>query len=99
MSHMKDSHLTLRLPEALARALARWARTRGVPKSEVAREAVARYLAQPGHAEDAGRRLTAAELAARWPLLPRLTATEAAAFARDLGRHRKSLPAVRPPWE
>ena len=42
---MKDSHLTLRIPADLARALRLWASAHGVPKSQVARDAVARYLA------------------------------------------------------
>lgn len=44
---MKRSHLTLRLSPDLARALDRWARAQGVPKSQLVREAVARYLAPP----------------------------------------------------
>jgi hypothetical protein len=93
---MKDSHLTLRLPADLARALARWARARGLPKSEVAREAVARYLAP---VEPPVRRLTARELAVRWPLLPRLEAVDASGFAEDIARSRKALPPVRTSWE
>jgi hypothetical protein len=95
---MKDSHLTLRLPDDLARALTRWARTRGRPKSEVVREAVSRYLA-PAPPEPAGRRLAARDLAARWPDLPRLEAGEAAALGEDVARARVALPAVRSSWE
>ena len=95
---MKDSHLTLRLPADLARALARWARARGLPKSEVAREAVARYLAPPA-VESPVRRVTARELAALWPALPRLNAAEATAFAEDIDRMRSELPPARVAWE
>jgi predicted DNA-binding protein len=42
-----DEQTTFRLPPALARALARRARERGVPKSQLVREALERYLAQP----------------------------------------------------
>jgi hypothetical protein len=94
---MKNAYLSLRLPGDLARALARWARERGVPRSQVAREAVARYLA-PAPPEPQ-RSVTARELAARWPSLPRLTPDEAGALAEDIAAGRLALPAVRPPWE
>lgn len=48
---MKDSQLTLRLPRDLQRALARRARERGVPKSQVVREALQAYLAAPPETE------------------------------------------------
>jgi predicted transcriptional regulator len=41
-----DSQITLRLPRALDRALAREARARGLKKSHVVREAVVQYLAR-----------------------------------------------------
>ena len=94
---MKDTHLTLRLPRELARALAQWARDHGLPKSQVAREAVARYLSPASTARDS-RRVTALELAERWCGLPRLTLEEAAAFDADIAAGRKGLPAVVPPW-
>jgi len=93
---MKDDHLTLRLPRELARALARWARARGVPKSQLAREAVARYLAPVEGAP--ARLVTAAELGARWALLPRLTPEEATDLASDVEAARRSLPDVAAPW-
>jgi Ribbon-helix-helix protein, copG family len=97
---MKDDHLTLRLPRALARALARWARERGVPKSQLAREAVARYLSPVGASTDPPvRTVSAAQLAARWALLPRLTPEEASDFAADVQAASDSLPAVRAQWE
>jgi hypothetical protein len=49
-----DAQLTLRLPRDLARALARQARARGVPRSQLVREAVAKYVTEPereSHAE------------------------------------------------
>lgn len=42
---MKDDQLTLRVPGQLARSLARRARERDVPKSQIIREALERYLA------------------------------------------------------
>jgi hypothetical protein len=96
---MKDDHLTLRLPRDLARALARCARERGVPKSQLAREAVASYLAPAGGTPGpSAQAVTAAALAARWPLLPRLTADEAAGLDEDVESARKALPDARPPW-
>jgi metal-responsive CopG/Arc/MetJ family transcriptional regulator len=42
-----DGQITLRLPKELARALARKAKARGVPKSQLVREAVMKYVAEP----------------------------------------------------
>jgi len=42
-----DSQITLRLPADLGRALARKAKAQRVPKSQLVREAVAKYLAEP----------------------------------------------------
>ena len=94
---MKDAHLTLRLPRELARVLARWARERGRPKSELVREAVAAYVAPTTGA--APRTLTAAELAARWRSLPRLTTGEAATLGADVESARRLLPPVRAAWK
>ena len=89
----------MRLPAALARALARWARERGVTKSQLAREAVARYLSPSGPAaEQPAPMVTAAELARRWALLPRLTPEEAADLAADILAARRALPDVPAPW-
>lgn len=96
---MKDSHLTLRLPAGLARLLARWAAAHGVPKSQVAREAVARYLAAPAGEVPTTRALTARDLARRWASLPRLHPEEAAGLAADIMSGREALPPVAPPWE
>jgi predicted transcriptional regulator len=95
---MRDSHLTLRLPADLARALARWARDREIPKSQAVREAVARYLASSAGPTELPRRLTAKALAARWSSLPRLTPEEASELAADIASGRDALPVVRPPW-
>lgn len=90
---MKPDHLTLRLSRELSKALARWARERGVPKSQLAREAVARYLAPADSAGAApARSVTAAEVANRWALLPRLTPDEASSLASELEAARRSLP-------
>ena len=97
---MKGNHLTLRIPRELARALARWDRERGVPKSHLVREAVARYLT-PTAPDAASRKITvtAAELAVRWRLLPRLTPDEAKAFGGDIAAGQRELPEVRAAWE
>lgn len=94
---MKDKHLTVRIPADLARALARWAQERGVPKSQVAREAVVRYLA-PATLQRVPP-FTAGDLLDLWPSLPRLTAEEAEAFAEDIAAGRRELPPVRDAWE
>ena len=93
---MKDAHLTLRLPAELARALARWARARHVPKSQVVREAVARYLSPPPSARTPP--VTAGDFADRWATLPRLTAEEARDFEADIAAARGALPPVRDTW-
>ena len=95
---MKDSHLTLRLSADLARALARFARGRGVPKSQVAREAVARYLAPSTAPVERARGIPAAALAERWKALPRLTAEEARALEADIMSARGELPPLPTPW-
>jgi hypothetical protein len=96
---MKESHLSLRLPAVLARALAKWAAARGIPKSQVAREAVVRYLSPPtGNAQEVVS-LTARDLAQRWRGLPRLDPEEADALAADIATARKSLPPPAGSWE
>lgn len=97
---MKDSHLTLRLPVALVRALVRRAREAGVARSHLVREAVTAYLAGPPASASAAPRheVTAADLVGRWRTLPRLEPEEATSFARDLTDARASLP-VPPGWE
>jgi predicted transcriptional regulator len=82
-----ENQLTLRLPPALGRALARQARARGVPRSQLVREAVARYLAtgtEPAPAPDAAWERVA-------PLVGSLAldraAVEADRLARRIRRH------------
>ena len=95
---MKESHLTLRLSDALARALERSARERGVAKSHVAREAVARYLAPTGPGPS-NVLVRGADILARWSELPRLTVAEATDLAREIRGARKALPPPKPPWD
>jgi hypothetical protein len=95
---MKDSHLTLRLPVALVRALVRRAREAGVARSHLVREAVTAYLAGPPASVIERHEVTAADLAGRWRTLPRLEPEEATSFARDLTDARAALP-VPPGWE
>lgn len=95
---MKESHLTLRLSADLARALARFARGRGVPKSQVAREAVARYLAPAAEPATRPAPVSARAVAARWRALPRLTPQEAGDLESDIQVARAALPAPRSPW-
>lgn len=45
-----DDQASFRLPTPLARALTRAARARGVPKSQLVREALERYLAEEDRA-------------------------------------------------
>lgn len=50
--HCMNDQLTLRLSRHLARALARSARQRGVPKSQLVREALREYLGRAPGAPD-----------------------------------------------
>lgn len=96
---MKDSHLTLRLPAALGDALDARAAEDRVPKSQVVREAVVRYLDPEQTARPERRQVTARELAARWPTLPHLSHEEAAAFEADITCAGDSMPLPESPWE
>lgn len=97
---MTDAHLTVRLPADLARALARWARARDVPRSQVVREALAQYIAPASSPDERhAQRLSARELAECWPQLPRLGPEDAGALAADVAAGREELPAVRAAWE
>lgn len=89
-----DDHLTLRLPRALARAIDRWARNRGLPRSQVVREALARY---PDHSPaPAPAVVTAAVLAREWASIPRLTSDEAAELSATWPRRDVSCRACGP---
>ncbi len=95
---MKTAAITLRLSAELAKNLGRIARGRGVPKSQLVREAVARYLA-PQDSEARAPHVTATSLASRWKEMPRLTSDEASEFWKDIEVARTELPALRPGWE
>ncbi len=95
---MNDDYLTLRLSRELARLLARWARDRGVPKSHLVREAVTNYLTPATAGPEPPRAVTAAELAARWPRLARLSPEEAHDLGADLAAARRKLPPVPARW-
>ncbi len=95
---MKNSHLTLRIPAALARTLDRLARVRGVPKSQVVREAVADYLVPRGEGASPAV-VTGAELAKRWPSIPRLDPAEADALASDIADARAAVPPLIGAWK
>lgn len=96
---MKDSHLTLRIPAALARALNRLAHLRGMPKSELVREAVASYLTPRPDIATRPQTLSAAELAKRWGSIPRIEPHEADALANDIAEGRAGLPRLSMHWE
>lgn len=96
---MKQTHLTLRLSEELARSLARWAKARGLPKSQIAREAVAQYVGMPDGTQPADRRVSGREVARRWRTMPRLTVKEATALAADIDAGRALIPSAPFPWE
>jgi len=98
VSNMKDTHLTLRIPEDLARALERAAELRGEAKSLVVREAVARYLTGASAEREATRVVLGRELAERWSFLPILSPEERAALADDIDEARSLLPPARDPW-
>jgi predicted transcriptional regulator len=95
---MKDAHLTLRLPEDLARVLEREAEKRGVPKSMVVREAVAQYLIQ-ARVRPAVELVSAADFARAWARRPRLAPGDAEAFERDIREAREFLLPPDDPWE
>ena len=100
---MKDSHMNFRLPADLAEALEREAELRNLPKSLLAREAIARYLAGEvsfvDPASDSRPPMLARDLAAAWGSLPHLDLAESEALAADIevGRGElNTLPAD--PW-
>ncbi|MEO5580684.1 MAG: CopG family transcriptional regulator [Gemmatimonadaceae bacterium] len=95
---MKNAALTLRLTASLAKSLGRLARARGIPKSQLVREAVARYLAPSGPVVESPV-LTASILAARWRDIPRLAPEEASEFQDDITAARKKMRLPAPAWE
>lgn len=95
---MEPTHITLRISEDLAEALANRARTRDLPRSQLVREALTLYLSG-GPARLEPRLTTASDFAARWPNLPRLTPSEVADLEADIVAGREALPKPRAPWE
>lgn len=95
---MKSAAITLRLSVELAKNLGRIAKGRGIPKSQLVREAVARYLA-PSGSEARVPRINASSLAARWKDVPRLTPDEAFNFHNDIEAARAHLPPQASAWE
>ena len=95
---MKDSHLSLRLPVTLSRLLERLARSRGLPKSHLVREAVAIYLGGTTQ-ERSERAVTGRELAKRWRSIPRLSPDEADDLATDIADARAKLPTPESRWK
>lgn len=81
-----DEQLTFRIPRDLMRALARKAKERRVPKSQVVREALARYVSaadEEAEAEERWRRIQ--------PFIGSISIDEAAVeadpWAREIRRH------------
>lgn len=68
-----------------------------MPKSQLVREAVSRYLNPDADRPAAG--LTARALAVQWSGIPRLTPDEASDLDSDIQNARAALPASRSPWE
>lgn len=95
---MKDSHVTVRISAALEKLLDRLARERAVPKSQLVREAVTGYF-ESSRAGTVERRVTGAELAARWADVPHLDPAEVEEFDNDLRDSRRKLPPLKNKWE
>jgi len=95
---MKNAHLTLRLPDDLAKELERIAEARSIPKSGLVREAVAQYLVA-GQQRPEARPLLAGEFARIWEALPHLTIAEAENLDADVRRDRATLLPPDVPWE
>lgn len=90
---MKDAHLALRLAADVAAALEARAARESRSKSQVVREAVARYL--EGHAPGGPTSppaLTAGQLADAWAALPRLPQDDILRFEADVAAARSDLP-------
>ena len=99
---MREVHLTLRLSRDLAKALSRWARTHGVAKSQIVREAVEQYVgigAPKDASAEVARPVPGRAAAARWASLPHLTAEEAGGLAGGIAASRTGLPSGASPGE
>jgi hypothetical protein len=95
---MKDAHLSLRLPQSVAKGLEGQAEARGISRSMLVREVIASYL---GGSEVApAPPMTARSLARRWRStpLPVLDEEERSAFAEDLPRARQTQTLPIDPW-
>lgn len=97
LCHMKDAHLTLRLPDDLARALERAAEERGVAKSMLVREAVSRYLAG-APATPPKPAMTLGEFIDRWEARPTLSPEESEEYAAAIEAARAELLPLRDSW-
>jgi hypothetical protein len=95
---VNEKLLSLRLPKALERQLARAAAERDVAKSLLVREAVAAYLGTRPSSE-AVHVMRASEVVRLWESLPSLTSDERAAFADDIAEARRGLREPADPWE
>jgi len=87
---MTDTHLTLRITGDLAKALARMADARSIPKSRLVRDAIAHYLAA-GTQRSGEPPLLAGDLMQLWDALPHLAIDEATQFDTDLRQARAAL--------
>jgi len=95
---MKTEALTLRLSASLANSLRKIAKQKGVPKSQVVREAVAKYLSPPA-GDSPVREVSARALAASWKTIPRLSPDEATDLGREIAGAREGLVLPPSPWE
>ncbi|MGK2963738.1 MAG: ribbon-helix-helix protein, CopG family [Gemmatimonadaceae bacterium] len=95
---MKSEALTLRISADLAKNLRKLAKQKGLPTSQVVREAVAKYLS-PRVEDSRLRQVTARALAVSWKTLPRLTPEEAAELEREITEARDDFILPQSPWE
>lgn len=95
---MKDAHITIRLPSALADQLSARAAELDLPRSRVVREAVVEYLAGTRSALSPNK-LTATEFVEAWRRMPHLTRDEAEAFGSDIDAAVRELPPVESAWD
>jgi hypothetical protein len=94
---MKEAHLTVRVPDAVAAHLDERAEALGVPRSQVVREAVTLYLGG-GSSDAVGRPVTARALAHRWQTLPWLTEPERRTFVELIAESRADRTVPNDPW-
>lgn len=94
---MNDTHMTLRLSSAINKIIEKLSRERGVAKSQIVREAVATYV-KPSSVPERSQ-VSGAELAARWPMLPRLGESELADFEAEIATARSEIPLAKNRWK